>query len=77
MILHFDYIFDCLKQMTLTEKCEQILKEPPGVRKRMVKDELKRKLLKDQMSAVPDKFSRFKEPDHEMGESSKARYILQ
>lgn len=45
-------------QMKLTEKSEQILKEPPELRKRMVKDELKRKILKEQMSPVPDKFSR-------------------
>lgn len=63
MLLYFVYVFDCLKQ---------ILKEPPELRRRMVKDELKRKLLKNQMSAVPDKFSRFTEPDHKMGESSKA-----
>lgn len=58
MLLYFVYVFDCLKQMKLTEKSEQILKEPPELRKRMVKDELKRKILKEQMSPVPDKFSR-------------------
>lgn len=58
-------------QMKMTKKSEEILAENPQLKKRMVKDELKRKLLK-QPSVIPDKVMKLMEPDLEMRESSQS-----
>lgn len=55
----------------MTEKSEQILAENPQLKKRMVKGELKRKLLKHP-SAIPDKVMKPMELDLEMRESSQS-----
>lgn len=57
--------------MKMTKKSEEILAENPQLKKRMVKDELKRKLLK-QPSVIPDKVMKLMEPDLEMRESSQS-----
>lgn len=58
-------------QIKMTEKSEQILAENPQLKKRMVKGELKRKLLKHP-SAIPDKVMKPMELDLEMRESSQS-----
>lgn len=55
----------------MTQKSEQILAENPQLKKRMVKGELKRKLL-NHLSAIPDKVMKPMEPDLEMRESSQS-----
>lgn len=55
----------------MTQKSEQILAENPQLKKRMVKGELKRKLLKHS-SAIPDKVMKPMELDLEMRESSQS-----
>lgn len=55
----------------MTQKSEQILAENPQLKKRMVKGELKRKLLKHS-SAIPDKVMKPMEPVLEMMESSRS-----
>lgn len=55
----------------MTQKSEQILAENPQLKKRMVKGELKRKLLKHP-SAIPDKVMKPMELDLAMRESSQS-----
>lgn len=61
-------------QVRMTEKSEQILAENPQLKKRMVKGELKRKLLKHP-SAIPDKVMKPMEldPDSSQGSSVSSR----